>query len=85
VLVVHEFVTIETSAKKLAANHSDLTAFVKRISRGAFANVESGKLCGPIVVPGSPLFGRPRARSRVRERGGSRFAGSYPGSVVGTP
>jgi hypothetical protein len=61
VLVVHEFVTTETSAKKLAANHSDLTAFVKRISRGAVANVESGKLYGPIVVPGSPLFGRPAA------------------------
>jgi hypothetical protein len=61
VLVIHEFVTIETSAKKLAANHADLAAFVKRMSRGAIANVEAGRLYGPIVVPGSPLFGRPAA------------------------
>ncbi len=61
VLVVHEFVTIETSVKKHAANHADLTAFVKRISRGAVPTLESGRLYGPVVVPGNPLFGRPAA------------------------
>jgi hypothetical protein len=77
VLVVHEFVTIETSTTKLAANHADLTAFVRRISRGAVAGVDAGRLYGPIIVPGSPLFGTPAAfyvGKAVRKLGPSREA-----------
>ena len=61
VLIIHEFVTIGTHAKKLAANHANLKAFLARISCGSVADVESGTMYGPILVPGGPLFGTPAA------------------------
>lgn len=59
VVIVHEFETSATSRKKLALNATDLSAFVRRLSKGAVTEVTEGMLYGPFTVPGEPLFDRP--------------------------
>lgn len=61
VLIVHEFVTAKTSAKRLAENHADLSLFVARLSAGSVTTVEPGVLYGPFALPGEPLFEEPAA------------------------
>ena len=56
VLLVHEFHTDLTAADKIRSNADDLNRFVQRLSRGAVAEVEEGRLLGPFQVPGRPLF-----------------------------
>jgi hypothetical protein len=56
VLLVHEFTGPDTDDRKVAANSTDLDAFVAQISAGRITSLESGKLAGPITVPGHPLF-----------------------------
>jgi len=59
VVVVHEFRTELTSEKNLARNHRDLDRFLKRVSRGEATESGTGRLHGPFMVPGAPLFGTP--------------------------
>lgn len=56
VLIVHEFVTSETSQHKLDENAEDLTKFYNRIAHQTIPQFKSGHLYGPISVPGEPLF-----------------------------
>ena len=57
VVVVHEFRTDLTSEKKLARNQRDLVRFLRRISQGEVTECETGRLYGPIRVPGGSLLG----------------------------
>ena len=52
VLLIHEFVTDQTSDEKHAANAGDLDAFVRHISGGVIEGVEAGTVCGPFELPG---------------------------------
>jgi hypothetical protein len=56
VLLVQEFVTVETKDAKHATNAADLDAFVARLTRGAIPKIVPACLYGPVRVPGSPLF-----------------------------
>jgi hypothetical protein len=55
VFVVHEFVTNQTSDDKHAANAADLNLFLRRLSPDAGIPLETGRLLGPLVVPGGSL------------------------------
>ena len=59
VLVIHEFHTSQTSARKLQGNAQDLDFFVTRLTAGALRGLAVGSLVGPIRVPGDPLFDKP--------------------------
>jgi hypothetical protein len=59
VLIVHEFVTDQTSDDLHRANAADLDAFVSVISDGAFTRLAAGTVIGPITVPGAPLIESP--------------------------
>jgi hypothetical protein len=59
VLLVQEFRTSLTTAKRQAVNHADLTAFVSQISGGAVSTVEEGRLYGPFRVPEGAFFKAP--------------------------
>lgn len=59
VLVIHEFHTSQTSARKLQGNALDLDLFVTRLTAGALRGLAVGSLVGPIRVPGDPLFDKP--------------------------
>lgn len=48
VMLIQEFRTGKTHPDKHSANASDLDAFLHRLTRGAVAKCESGKLYGPI-------------------------------------
>ncbi len=52
VLIVHEFVTDETTDARHLANASDLDAFVSLLSRGVVGSVPAGALVGPFTLPG---------------------------------
>ncbi len=54
VLLVHEFVTDQTTDQRHAANNEDLAAFVSILSGGREEQVEPGQLVGPFEVPGGP-------------------------------
>lgn len=56
VLIIHEFITSETSERKLQRNLVDLTKFYRRITHQKDTQIASGELYGPIPVPGKPLF-----------------------------
>ena len=59
VLVIHEFHTSQTSARKLQGNALDLDLFVTRLTAGTVRGLAVGSLVGPIRVPGDPLFDKP--------------------------
>jgi len=52
VLLIHEFVTEQTSDEKHERNAADLDAFVRHISGGGIEGVEAGTVCGPFELPG---------------------------------
>ena len=52
VLLIHEFVTEQTSDEKHERNAADLDAFVRHISGGGIEVVEAGTVCGPFELPG---------------------------------
>ena len=56
VLLVQEFKTDLSDANIRARNAHDLEQFVRLLSKGTVATVESGKLYGPFSVPGTSLF-----------------------------
>ncbi|HUQ68736.1 MAG TPA: hypothetical protein VM165_04390 [Planctomycetaceae bacterium] len=56
VLLIQEFITDKTKAKKHLANEVDLDLFVRRASHGMYCKVSSGEIVGPIQLPGKPLF-----------------------------
>lgn len=56
IFLIHEFNTPLTSKDKHALNQKDLNAFIYRLSNGEIKEVETGKLYGPISIPGVPLF-----------------------------
>lgn len=56
VMLIHEFVTDETTDDKHAANALDLDRFVLRLSGGTHSSICEGTLAGPFAVPGRPLF-----------------------------
>lgn len=56
VLVIHEFVSGRTDHSKHRGNTHDLDAFVARLTSGRTRSIEAGKLVGPIIIPGRPLF-----------------------------
>lgn len=78
VLIIHEFVTEKTEDRLHAANYADLSAFVTRLSDGAHATVEAGRLLGPVAVPGAPLFERAAALYIGKAVRRLRPAGSQP-------
>lgn len=55
VLLIHEFRSVKTNARKHATNEQALDAFIARLTRGATTHLESGKLL-PLPVLGAPLF-----------------------------
>lgn len=57
-MLVHEFLTSETTDDNHARNAQDLGTFVKRLSRGAVSTAKSGEILGPFDVPGAPLLSR---------------------------
>ena len=56
VLLIHEFVTVETEDEKHAANKRDLDGLVRRLGGDISAAVTDGCLLGPFSVPGRPLI-----------------------------
>lgn len=56
VLLVHEFATANTSDLKHEINARDLRSFAHRLSHGSIAELAPGRLYGPVLVPGAPLF-----------------------------
>jgi Domain of unknown function (DUF6946) len=56
VLVIHEFITERTDDRKHEENARDLVAFLARLTSGEVRSLVAGRLIGPIVVPGRPLF-----------------------------
>lgn len=54
-LVIHEFRAAAENANH-KRNSADLNAFVRAVSGGTVAKLESGVLVGPLRVPGSGLF-----------------------------
>ena len=56
ILLVHEFITPKTIDERHERNAADLNLFVKVLSGGGITNVDSGDLCGPFNVPGSPII-----------------------------
>jgi hypothetical protein len=56
VMLVHEFVTDETTDDRHAANAVDLDRFVLRLSGGTHLSVHEGEMAGPFAVPGQPRF-----------------------------
>lgn len=56
VLLIQEFVTDKTDDSKHLANAVDLDRFVHRASHGSVATVPCGRIVGPLVLPGQPLF-----------------------------
>ncbi len=63
VLLIHEFVTDETSDDKHEANGKDMDFFVQRLSHSAQLTAPAGQLLGPFAVPGGKLL---RAASDVQ-------------------
>jgi hypothetical protein len=59
IVVIHEFQTTRTSSRKLADNAADIDRFVARLSQGSVQEIVPGRLVGPFVVAGEPLFARP--------------------------
>jgi hypothetical protein len=80
-LLVHEFTSDATTDAKHAANDRDLAAFISVMSRDSVRNVESGRMHGPFLVPGVPMFEPPvpslyvgKVVSNIRGRtGGQRL------------
>jgi hypothetical protein len=56
VMLVHEFFTDATKDENHSRNAADLSAFLRRLSGGAIAEAEDGKLYGPLTVPASPAI-----------------------------
>lgn len=56
VMLVHEFITDNTSDDKHRQNASDLNMFLKRLSQGRVSIIRTGEICGPFIVPGKPLL-----------------------------
>lgn len=56
VLLIHEFVTDETTDGKHHANGVDLNHWLERVSGGEFLTLSGNSLVGPINVPGAPLL-----------------------------
>lgn len=56
IFIVHEFHTSKTSQEKIETNTLDLNNFMKRLSNGAVSSIFPGKLYGPFIMPGLPLF-----------------------------
>jgi hypothetical protein len=59
VLLVHEFVTHETTDSLHARNADDLQRFLCRLAGSTIGRIASGQLVGPFQVPGLPPFERP--------------------------
>lgn len=55
-MLVQEFVTDKTSDDKHRRNSDDLDAFLTCLSQGSVAKIRSGEICGPLIVPGTPLL-----------------------------
>jgi hypothetical protein len=56
VMLVHEFVTDETTDERHKANATALDDFVEHLSGGSVTKIHPGQLSGPFKVPGSPLL-----------------------------
>jgi len=56
VLIVEEFVTTKTSKANIERNANDLNRFLQRLSRSGTGVFNTGKMHGPFVVTGEPLF-----------------------------
>jgi hypothetical protein len=83
IVMVHEFRTERTTRERLERNKQDLTRFARRLGMDEPIAVLQGKLCGPISVPGAPLFDDvPRlylgkaVRRTARTGGGEAHPGS---------
>ena len=59
VVIIHEFVTDQTSDQKRDDNARDLNAFVHKLSGGAVETVADGTVRGPLDLPGHPLIDSP--------------------------
>ncbi len=59
VLLVHEFVTHQTTNSLHERNGDDLHRFLCRLGGSTAGPIASGQLVGPFQVPGLPLFERP--------------------------
>ncbi|MEX1269484.1 MAG: hypothetical protein WEA56_10810 [Balneolaceae bacterium] len=58
IFLIHEFNTPSTKKNKRDQNQADLNDFVYRLSNGEYKIVEEGKLYGPILLHGKPLFSK---------------------------
>jgi len=61
--LIHEFATNMTTAEKRQANHDDLVAFLRALSKGSIGSLDAGVIIGPLQLPGGkyvpsgmPLF-----------------------------
>jgi hypothetical protein len=61
VVMVHEFQTSATDARKLEQNRRDLLRFLTRLGGEDAETVFEGKLLGPIALPGAAPFEKPPA------------------------
>ena len=59
VVIIHEFVTGQTSDQKHLDNTKDLDAFVHQVSKGVVKTVAEGTVRGPFELPGDPLIHSP--------------------------
>jgi hypothetical protein len=58
ILVVHEFLTGDTSDERHQKNAADLHAFLTRLAGTATLQPSKPGLLGPFLVPGLPLFAK---------------------------
>jgi len=59
VMVIHEFITDQTTDAEHVKNSHDLSRFIQRLSAGGATGCPPGVLLGPLTVPGKPLFDAP--------------------------
>jgi len=55
-MLIHEFVTENTSDDKHFSNAADLNSFVNCLSNGSVIAIRDGGIYGPFFVPGTPLL-----------------------------
>ena len=59
VVIIHDFVTTQTSNQKRCKNAKDLNDFARKVSNGVVESVAAGTVRGPLELPGHPLIDSP--------------------------
>ena len=85
VVIIHEFVTDQTSDEKHHDNAKDLDAFVSMLSNREVTTVAKGTVQGPFELPGLPLIHSPIRFYIGKAVRTLRSSGELPGKGSGRP